>query len=224
MNFLTFIGDLRMQYMKDQKIGNRRFMYYEKILFELEEKKYIQILCIKNNYTFLGLLSKNDIKIVMTDFDIINMLIFLLKNYNEFGIRILNNLKEYLNDNTFEYNYIIKTKTFRGKGIPIFNMTDLLLTKEDQEISLEEFLVMLNMIIEKERVSKAGNDKNTIAKYITFINVYLYDDKKYKTILINSDYNFMRDINKLSSQINFSGKNKKIIKYSDIRQLLWYNV
>ena len=176
----SFLDYLDEQYDHERVVNkiqkdNEEYRYYEE-LTPLDFKTENTFICLKVKKTKI-IFCQSNVKVYLSDADII-------KNIVNFDDKSLVNffldgfVKLYKGENRI-FNFRIKDKKFEGRGIEYIKGDCKFLLHTDNSISLNEFIFILNMIFEKDRVYSEviGKDllKVTLSKFISLINLYSYD-------------------------------------------------
>lgn len=104
------------------------------------------------------------------EYSIIKTLIYLYDVEENVGDSIYCGMCNLIKDKGTDVSFKIGTEEFSFKGIKYLPYDKLFLTYADYEISINDFIALLNLVIEKDRYSKESeNGKGTILKYILFL-------------------------------------------------------
>ena len=141
---------------------------------------------------------KNGCRVHFTDADILTMLL-QIQNKNT-----MTSLIEYLErayKSCVEKYYIwIGKKKYEIEGIPQIEDEQILMNPQDVDISFNELLVLINLVLSKDQAStplwpsRPNFFKHTTSKYITLIKYYYYGDTKARKYLFDMGYNVDEDI------------------------------
>lgn len=188
----------------DLKI-DKRFTIYEELLpigegidftvsFQLKKTKRTSLLLVKD-------VDGRKAKLYFSEFDIIATLIYIYDNYTFQGNYLCEQMCNLINDNGDFVEFKIKDKKFKFRGIEYINKDrNLLFTMtSDYDISINDFICLLNIVIEKDRISKKSNEgKGTILKYLLFI--FLFSKQ--------TSYKYKENLNKILKDIGlYMGEN-----------------
>lgn len=229
IHFLNFLDVSKDDYVIKNNIKySGGFFYYKDIEFEEKISKHMInkfILLKRNNTNILIAEPKYGIKIYLSDYDIISNLVFLLENHAEYGNFIIDKLIDFVEDKYDQYVFNIDECYFKINGIPLTeNNGAYILTDADFKINLYEFIMLINLILEKESIS--GNDivKGTVGKYILISKYYssTCEDKDKKiiaTILEENGINIDKSLEYNKNIINKTRRSKKKVG-QDISKLL----
>lgn len=201
----------------DWKI-NRNFTIYVDIKPIAEGMKFQTTLQLKKqDRTSVILVQEFDgkkAKQYFSEFDIIHTFIYIFDTFKDEGNYIYHKMIELIKDNGNDVSFIIDEKQFSFKGINYLSEDKLFKTFADYIISINDFISLLNLVIEKDRYSKESKDgKSTILKYILFlllisnrseqkIKMQMKDILEIKSIYIDDKLSVYKNI------INRNGKDK----------------
>ena len=99
-----------------------------------------------------------------------------------------------------KYYIWIGKKKYEIEGIPQIEDEQILMNPQDVDISFNELLVLINLVLSKDQAStplwpsRPNFFKHTTSKYITLIKYYYYGDMKARKYLLNMGYNVDEDI------------------------------
>lgn len=187
-DFLEYIDELHNAYCRENKIKNKNFILYlplKSITIPTDEEFYIA----KSRKSRV-LISHNSVYVDLTDYDIINIVCRLDK---ESILKILEKVETCYYNNWEDFEFSIKGKCYKGKGIDHKNLDmDIELCLEaDFQINLGDFIFIFNMVLFKdivgqkyvERKQKLSLIENTLIKYISLIKYYGLNDTQAKKYL-----------------------------------------
>ncbi len=104
------------------------------------------------------------------EYRIIETLIYLYDYYIEEGDAFYYGMCKLIEDNGVDVSFSIGDEQFSFKGIQYFSSNKLFLSFADYQININDFICLLNLVIEKDRYSKESeNGKGTILKYLLFL-------------------------------------------------------
>lgn len=194
---ITFLEYLDEQYEQECRINkiqenNKEFRYYENIQ-PLDFTPKNSFLCLKAEKTKI-LFYQSNVKVYLSDADMINEIV----NIGDVGLLILEKITELYNGRSHTFSYRINNQDFIGKGIKYIDQELNFLLHTDNIININEFIFILNMIYEKDRLysENTGNNflKFTLSKYILLINHYKLQEEKSREYLKEIDYPVDKDI------------------------------
>lgn len=146
----------------------------------------------KNKKTTRFLVNENNVRVYLSDFDILELLIDNVQNY---GVEIIEEIIIFLNDKvktpSSGERYKIKisdefsTKEHYITGMKLKDDDVYLRNKFDlQNFSLNSLIVLINLILSKELVEEAPSYlKRTAYKYIIILKLAFFKDKKVEEAL-----------------------------------------
>ena len=187
INELNFLQILDKEYEKTRSLQkvqkyNTDFAIFKKIEpIGIYSKN--NFFCYKKNKTKILFCTKN-CKVYLTDQDILNIILSLENN------NFTNFLEKFIDlytGVTFNFRFKIDMNIFEGIGIPYEENNDKkILLYTDNEISINEFIFIINMVLEKDRLYDL--QEKTLIKYISLLKFYKYKDKKSKRFLEEIEY------------------------------------
>lgn len=212
----NFIEDLDEKYQKERKLyrieGKTEFgcnIPFKVELYGNTNKNYI----IRKKEVTKFLYTKNGCRVYFTDADILTMLL-QIESKGTIDILVENLKKAYQNYVEKYYIYIGEEK-YEVEGIFQVEDDQILNNPQDIDISFNELIVLVNLILSKDRASsplgKGDRDffKETLSKYISLIQYYYYKEEKAKMYLLDLGYDIGKDI---YSNYNTPYKQKKKTK------------
>lgn len=160
-NYLKTMDKLKLTYIETKKQENKdnysftQYHYYSPVNFSAEEGVVFnhQIVAVKLAKTTILLIDpKTEIKVYLSDYDIARMIRDL--NNEELKKHIVSSLQKVIAGKKLRIlTFSIQEKTFKIKGIafePKFN--DIICKNPaDTEINGNDFIALINLILEKER-------------------------------------------------------------------------
>lgn len=198
----NFIEDLDERYQRERKknrISKKNKIFVCNIPFRV--KLYGRI---NNNYIIRkGTLTKflyikNGCRVYFTDADILTMLL-QIQNKDTMSSFVENLERAYKNCVEKYYIWIGKEK-YEVNGIHQIEDDQILMNPQDVDISFNELLVLVNLILSKDLASnplwpgRPDFFKHTTSKYITLIKYYYFRDTRARKYLLNMGYNVDEDI------------------------------
>lgn len=232
MHFLRKLDELKSEYIYNNMIKfGSQFYYYKYINFE-------ESLCSKLNNKFMLLKRYNtnilisygdtEIKVYLSDYDIITILVDLLNEYTELANIIIDKLVEFIENKTYKYTIDIDKHKFSINGILLFDDTEIYInTKADFRININEFIMLINLILEKERISGEYVVEGTICKYILISKYYsnicdVEEKNKIGEILSEHGINITGDLESNKFVINKTKQSRKYEKEQISKLLIPY--
>lgn len=189
IHFLNFLDKSKKDYAIKNNIKYMGgFFYYKNIEFEEKISKHMinKFILLKRNNTNILITEPNyGIKLYLSDYDIISILVFLLENHSDYGNFIIDKLIDFTEEKYDQYILNIDEYYFKINGIPLVEHKEVYIaTDADFKINLYEFIMLINLILEKERISGDDIVKGTIGKYILISKYYSYtcEDEEKKII------------------------------------------
>ncbi|RKV95226.1 MAG: hypothetical protein D8H99_25825 [Streptococcus sp.] len=199
---MNFIGDLDLLLEQEKKEVKKRFgdnsinknfgldRYLE---VSYGDKKY-NFLIRKNEKTRFHI-NMNNVRVYLSDFDILELLIDNFPNHgNEIINEIINFLNSKVKDPTIGEMYGIKIFDESSKLAKEYYITGMKLNDDDvcltnkfdlQDLSLNYLKVLINLILAKDILSKELGDqktpdylKRTTYKYLIILKLVILEDKK----------------------------------------------
>lgn len=183
----------------------------EKINIPEDEKYNYEYVARKQRDTYIILIDKvSGIKIYLSDYEIIECLVFFLENDSYF-FEIYKVIMQFLENKGIEYKYSIGDDyKFDAIGIECLKSDISYLLKSDTKINLNELIMLINLVIIKELKAKDKNKaKATVLKYILFSLLFCNNSSinkeevkrllskviKYKTDSLKSNYSIINGKN-----------------------------
>lgn len=180
----NFIDDLDEIYRSERrknniKRGQNNFWIFIPLEVNIYGKIYKNYIVRKGEFTKY-LYIRNDCRVYFSDADILTMLLQIEKQ------RTIDLLLEYLiaiyKGNTEKYTITLGGNLYEVNGIPLIQDGQMLTNFQDIDISFEELLVLINLILSKDIESTPLWDskpdflKQTCAKYIALLKFYYNKD------------------------------------------------
>ena len=198
----NFIKDLDERYKKERKkykikAEDREFVYNIPLkvkIYGYSNHNYI----IRKGKLTRFLYIKNGCRAYFTDADILTMLLQIQNR--ETMDSFIENLKKAYHNNFEKYHIYIGRTTYELDGLAPIVDDQILTNPKDIDISFNELLVLINLILAKDQASnplwpsRPDFLKHTISKYISLIKHYYYGDKNASQYLLNMGYNIEEDI------------------------------
>lgn len=198
----NFIKDLDSQYKKEREKNrinkkNQAFICNIPIKIELYGNINENYMIRKGKFTKFLYIANNS-RVYFTDADIITM---LLQIKDECTVRsLIGNLKRAYWNFDEKYDIYIGKEKYELECIAQIENNQVLTNPQDIDISFNELLVLINLILSKDRASnplwpgKPDFLKHTISKYISLIKYYYYGDIEAKNYLSDMGYNVDEDV------------------------------
>ncbi|EGT4598816.1 hypothetical protein [Clostridioides difficile] len=233
IHFLNFLDESKKHYaIKNNIKYMNAFFYYKSIEFEEKISKHMinKFILLKRNNTNILITEPNyGIKLYISDYDIISILVFLLNSHAEYGNFIIDKLIDFIEGKYEQYIFNIDECYFKINGISLAKNKDVCIaTDADFKINLYEFMMLINLILEKERIS--GNDivKGTIGKYILISKYYssTCEEKERKIIariLEEHEINIDESLEYNKNIINKTKRSKKKVGQNIPKLLIPYD-
>lgn len=190
MDFLDYIDkqhtENRLQYKEDEvsktfstflPVQANDFRSSCGYLIKKQDKAKLILLCGKQRVYF-------------SDVDIIKTIISLPSEIANWFLKQF--IKVYQNKYT-EFSFEINNTSFVGYGIPKYPNQKNILLISDSEITINEFIFIINFILFKDLKWKEKSkiedfDKRTLCKYISLIDYFVNNSEKSKSFLTNIGY------------------------------------
>lgn len=198
----NFIEDLDKKY-KIERAGNgikgrnKNFWIFSPIIIKLYGKENSNFLLKKGEFTKV-LYIKDGCRVYFSDADILTMLL-QIKDKNTICL-LLENLRRLYQLNGEKYNIVIGNEEYEVTGIAQVKDEQILTNPMDIDISFEELLVLINLILSKDIEAaplwknKPNFRKHTLAKYLSIIKYYYFGDNKAERYLFEMGYDTKVDI------------------------------
>jgi hypothetical protein len=164
-----------------------------------------------------------------SEYEIIRSLIYIYDNFEKEGNDICSGLNELMKDAGQDVMFDINNKRFTFRGIKYLHNNISFLTLTDYQITLNDFICLLNLVIEKDRYSKESKEgKTTILKYLLFL--YLISNRtseklkaEVEKILKSKDIYKTRELNDYKEVINRNNREKIYFDIGLYNNILCYN-
>lgn len=210
VTFLEYLDDLYAEVCKINNIqkDNEEFRIYENLI-PLDFTTKNAFLCLKAQKTKI-LFCQSNVKVYLSDNDIISSIVNLDGNTVNF---LMNEFVELFKKPKNIFKFQINDQVFYGKGINYVDSDTNFLLHTDNVININEFIFILNMIFEKDRlfseVAKKDLLKFTLCKYISLIGYYKLKQNKYSDFLHKIKYPIEKEVNEVfNSPRNIEKYNK----------------
>ena len=196
----NFIEALDKKYEKElQKIkkANKNFVCNIPLKVKVYGNTNSNYIIRKGKFTKF-LYAKNGCRIYFSDVDILAMLLQITNK--ETMNKLVENLKKAYRDDVAKYDIYLGNKKYEAEGIEQIKDEQILYNPQDIDISFDELLILINLILAKDRASnflwKGRPDffKHTLSKYISLIMYYYYGDEIAKKYLSDIGYEVKKDI------------------------------
>lgn len=195
----TFLVYLDKLYNKARETNciqenNLEYRHYEKLI-PLDFISENAFLCLKQKKTKI-LFCQSNVKVYLSDADIINTIVSLDNGTAKF---LLNEFIDLYKGQYNKFKFKIKNQIFEGQGIKYKDKDINFLLYTDNNININEFIFILNMIFEKDRLASALAEKDllkyTLCKFIALIGYYKLKQGKYSTFLQKIKYPIEKNVN-----------------------------
>lgn len=198
----NFIADLDIVYRnarKKEKIkkGNNNFWIYIPVKINLYGKRNANYIAKKGEFTKF-IYVKNNCRVYFSDADILTMLL-QVKNRDTIDM-FIEKLKEMYAGNTEKYEIELSGRNYEVEGLQAIYDAQILTNPQDIDISFNELLVLINLILSKDKAAaplwtqKPDFLKHTICKYISLLKFYYYGDNNAREYLEVMGFNTQTDI------------------------------
>jgi hypothetical protein len=158
------------------QVDNEEYRHYEKLI-PLDFTTKNEFLCLKVKKTKI-LFCQSNVKVYLSDADIIRTIVKFDDNTVNF---FLEKFSELYNGNGQIFRYRVNSRDFDGRGLEYVKNKSSFLLHCDMEININDFIFILNMIFEKDRLFTRVAGKNllkvTLCKFIVLIKYYKFNDK-----------------------------------------------
>lgn len=198
----NFIEDLDERYQAERrknriKKGNKHFVCNIPFKIELYGETNQNYIIRKGPLTRF-LYVKDGCRVHFTDADILTMLL-LIRKKSTMDL-LIENLKEAYENCVEKYYIYIGKERYEVEGIAQIEDGQILTNPQDVNLSFNELLVLMNLILSKDISSaplwpeKPDFFKHTVSKYISLISYYYYGDNKAEKYLRSMGFNVKADI------------------------------
>lgn len=173
-NYLLTMDKLKAKYIDMQKLKNEdsypfsQYYYYEQVSFTAEEgvqfKQWLFAVKLAKT-TILFVDKQTGTKVYLSDFDIANM----IKRIGDKALKthIISSIQKVINGKKLDtLVFAIQKKTFKVKGIAFdIRFNDIICENPaDININGNDFIALINLILEKERTDTNPNKLTNTAK------------------------------------------------------------
>lgn len=208
----NFIFDLDQLYIKEKiesgiSEKDKKYILFRPIV--IEQDGIVNSLYVIRKQEFTKYLyCKNGVRVYFTDADILEMLLQL--ENAETVDEIIRGLIAIYNNGGEQFSFIIDGKKYEAIGLPVIKNNQILKNNQDVDISFEDLLFLVNIILAKDKASiklwKGEPDfqRQTIVKYVVLLKYYYYGDDNSKNYLQQKGY----DINSKIHQNYDTGKKR----------------
>lgn len=198
----NFIKDLDDKYKNERvrngiKNANRNFYIFVPLKINLYGNNNESYIIKKAEFTKY-LYTRGDCRVYFSDADILMMLL-QVKNKTTIELLVEYLKKVYLGA-VEKYTVFIGEVEYDVSGILQISDDQILTNPQDIDISFDELLVLINLILSKDITSaplwKSKPDflKHTITKYISLLKFYYYGDHRSKEYLEEMGFDIKSDI------------------------------
>lgn len=226
-SIIEYCSKLKKSKMNELNINSRdseNYYYYKQINFDSNYKLFSDLYLLKRKDTSYIIKERNSgINIYLSDYEIILLLAEIRDNYRESFNFIVNESKKVVDNKGQVIRCYIDKQEFKFQGLSLEEKEVLISTKADIAISINDIIMLINLIIEKERISSEKMANGTLGKYILFA-IYLSKNTE------ESERNQLKvffekesiDLSNIKKSINSNGKSKKsgikiLIKSDDLK-------
>lgn len=199
----NFIKDLDDLYKKESKENGIKFkdksfscnIPFEVQLYGKKSEKYI---IRKKRKLTRFLFVEKGCRVYFSDVDILMMLL-QLQERKTMDTLIEHLIKAYQGE-VEKYFITICSTNYEVEGILKVEDEQVFTNPQDIDISFNELLILINLVLSKDRASnplwpkQVDFFKHTVSKYIALIKHYYYGDIKARDYLLNMGYNVNEDI------------------------------
>ena len=199
----NFIDDLdrkyEIEYLRNGiRKENKNFVCNIPCSIEIYGKKNENYIIRKEKKRTKFLYVKDNCRVYFTDADILTMLL-QIKEKNTMDL-LVRNLENAYKNCIEKYNILIEDNKYEVLGILQVEDEQILTNVQDIDITFNELMVLINLILSKDLASNALWEgkinffKHTVSKYISLIKYYYYQDIKAEKYLLDMGYNTKVDI------------------------------
>lgn len=195
----NFVKDLDRKYEAERvKSQNKFFVYNIPCKVHLYGKTNDDYIIRKGKFTKF-MYVKNGCRVYFTDADILMMLLQIQKcSTMDSFLEALK--KVYSQEEMEKYSIHIADTEYRLYGLKNVSDDQILRNPQDIDITFNDLLVLINLILSKDQASndlwpkKTDFFKHTLSKYISLIKYYYYHDEKAKIYLTDMGYDVEESI------------------------------
>lgn len=203
------IKKLKLKY-PEYEIKSKEFYFYEEIKFSNSVEFKCNFIALKLNDISIMLEIQN-IKLYLSDYDIIKVLVGLPSNLRD---EILNLLSEFIKNRKENISFFVKDKKFSIKGVKFTDKNELISIYTGYRIHLNDFIGLLNLIMAKENTSKFYEKaKHTMNKYILFTSLFVNSNESNEELLKKLEENNIKKYEKLSDYKKIINNKRILIKF-----------
>ena len=213
----------------DWKI-DRNFAIYREITPKLEGVDFQTTMQLRKRSSRTSVIFEQDYNerktlLYLTEYNIVEKLIYIYDNFVNEGDLIFSGLLKLIEDSGTDVFFKIEAEPFSFKGIQYLSDDKLFLSSTDYQIGINDFIALLNLVIEKDRYSKESeNGKGTIRKYLSFLLFCSSRTQKHKSDMENmlNEINLYRgnSLNKYRDVINGTGEKKLYLKKEHLENII----
>lgn len=202
----NFIEDLDVRYREERrenkiKRADRDFACNIPLRVKLYGKTNDHFIIRKRRFTRF-LYTKNGCRVHFSDADILTMLLQLQnKDTVDLLLEKLENAYRKCDEKfTIRIGMREGVKEYEIEGISQVEDEQILINPQDIDISFDDLLVLMNLILAKDQASsplwpnRPDFFKHTVSKYISLLKYYYYGDQKAKKYLMAIGYSVDEDI------------------------------
>ncbi|MBV4420328.1 hypothetical protein KM800_13535 [Clostridium tyrobutyricum] len=242
-HFLNYMDSVYKQAVLDIKDKHpdwkidKNFIIYKEIIPDVEGIVFKTKLQLKKKGKRTSVLFQQEFKkrktrYYLSEYDIVRMLIYIFDTFKEESNTIYLCMCNLINDTGQDVSFKINDKKFKFKGIQYLGQNDKkILTHFDYYIGINDFISLLNLVIEKDRYSVENqHDKGTILKYIVFLVLFSKRSQPKNKSTMNQ---ILKDkkifiegasLKEYKEIINNTGRNKLYFDTSLSDKILCYNI
>lgn len=214
-NFIEKLDELYGKSRNENSIekDEKNFAIFYPLKIELYFNTNMNYIIRKREFTKY-LYIKDGARVYFSDADILTMLL----QVNEKCIigEVIESLKKLYQGKGEKFFFYIDKEKYEGDGLPAILSTQMLTNPQDIDVSFEDLLTLINMILVKDAASIPLWDdnpeflKHTIVKYILLLKYHYVKDEKVKIYLDSVGYNTGCSIYKNYDTKEKRKKNNKI--------------
>lgn len=232
MHFIEQIENKKRQYIEENGIiKENKFYYYMDIMIDdkIDVLLSQEFKLLKRGFTTQIIMvdKSSGIKTYLSDFDIIISLLEVCKRHVNIVKEVLKDMVEIIEGNGEEFKFSIETYKYNVKGIPLKESTSILVdVYTDTTINLNDLIVLINLVTEKERYStKPLNLEGTLVKFIILTICYgnICDAEvrnQISLVLATYDINIDRSLYKNKEKITTKKDYKLLISYQSVVEII----
>ncbi len=220
----NFIKDLDEIYKKERirngiKKGNNNFYFFAPLKINLYGNNNENYIIKKAEFTKY-LYTRDDCRVYFSDADILMMLLQIKKTHTI--DLLLEYLKKVYVGDMEKYTIFIGEVEYHVSGILEIKDDQILTNSQDIDITFDELLVLINLILSKDITSaplwnsKPDFLKHTITKYMSLLKFYYYGDHRAKEYL--EEMGFDTKVNIYSNYNTRAKRDEKNNFFSDFNK------